>query len=236
MCECGCVHYGEINVHMVRSMYTRECVCECVCVHYGERGCIGAGARRLLSSAGCWPKPYIYTVYDRIFGDFPAKDSVYAPYIYGSGQPYSSGFTGQRQGHGQGPESQVCRHVPVVCRQVQTRQVCRQDKTRQVCRHACGLQTRLWSADTPVVCRRMQTSADKTNADKTRQDKYADMPVVCRQVQTRKDKSAGMPVVCRHACGLQTRSLPKSMMPPEGCPKHKANESAMAPIRIICDK
>ena len=172
MCECGCVHYGEINVHMVRSMYTRECVCECVCVHYGERGCIGAGARRLLSSAGCWPKPYIYTVYDRIFGDFPAKDSVYAPYIYGSGQPYSSGFTGQRQGHGQGPESQVCRHVPVVC----------------------------------------------------------------RQVQTRKDKSAGMPVVCRHACGLQTRSLPKSMMPPEGCPKHKANESAMAPIRIICDK
>ena len=165
---------------MVRSMYTRECVCECVCVHYGERGCIGAGARRLLSSAGCWPKPYIYTVYDRIFGDFPAKDSVYAPYIYGSGQPYSSGFTGQRQGHGQGPESQVCRHVPVVCRQVQTRQVCRQDKTRQVCRHACGLQTRLSSADEcrQVQTRQMQTRQDKTSmqtclwsADKCRQEK-----------------------------------------------------------------
>jgi len=31
---------------------------------------------------------YIYTVYDRIFGDFPAKNTVYTPYIYGSGQPY----------------------------------------------------------------------------------------------------------------------------------------------------
>ena len=32
--------------------------------------------------------PYIYTVYDRKFGDFPAKITVYTPYIYGSGQPY----------------------------------------------------------------------------------------------------------------------------------------------------
>ena len=31
---------------------------------------------------------HIYTVYDRIFGDFPAKNTVYTPYIYGSGQPY----------------------------------------------------------------------------------------------------------------------------------------------------
>jgi len=30
----------------------------------------------------------MYTVYDRIFGDFPAKNTVYTPYIYGSGQPY----------------------------------------------------------------------------------------------------------------------------------------------------
>jgi len=34
-----------------------------------------------------WPEPYIYTIYDRIFGDFPAKNTVYTPYIYGSGQP-----------------------------------------------------------------------------------------------------------------------------------------------------
>jgi hypothetical protein len=36
-----------------------------------------------------WPEPYIHTVYDCIFGDFPAKNAVYAPYIYGSGQPYT---------------------------------------------------------------------------------------------------------------------------------------------------
>jgi hypothetical protein len=32
---------------------------------------------------------YIYTVYDRIFGEFPAQNTVYTPYIYGSGQPYT---------------------------------------------------------------------------------------------------------------------------------------------------
>ena len=34
-----------------------------------------------------WPGPYIYTAYDCIFGDFPAKNTVYVPYTYGSGQP-----------------------------------------------------------------------------------------------------------------------------------------------------
>jgi hypothetical protein len=31
--------------------------------------------------------PGIYTVYDRIFGDFPANNTVHTPYTYGSGQP-----------------------------------------------------------------------------------------------------------------------------------------------------
>jgi len=35
-----------------------------------------------------WPEPYIYTVYDRIFGDFSAKSTVYTPYINDYGQPY----------------------------------------------------------------------------------------------------------------------------------------------------
>jgi hypothetical protein len=35
-----------------------------------------------------WPEPYIYTVYDRVFGDFPARNTIYTPYMYGSGQPY----------------------------------------------------------------------------------------------------------------------------------------------------
>ena len=31
---------------------------------------------------------YLHTVYDRIFGDFPANNTVHTPYIYGSGQIY----------------------------------------------------------------------------------------------------------------------------------------------------
>jgi len=31
---------------------------------------------------------YIYTVYDCIFDDFPAINTVYTQYIYGSDQPY----------------------------------------------------------------------------------------------------------------------------------------------------
>ena len=30
-------------------------------------------------------------MHDRIFGDFPAKNTVYTPYIYGPGQPYIYG-------------------------------------------------------------------------------------------------------------------------------------------------
>jgi len=29
-----------------------------------------------------WPEPYICTVYGRIYSDFPAKNTVYTPYIY----------------------------------------------------------------------------------------------------------------------------------------------------------
>jgi hypothetical protein len=41
---------------------------------------------RFVHASG-WPEPYICTVYDRIYGDFPAKYTVYTPYICGSGQP-----------------------------------------------------------------------------------------------------------------------------------------------------
>ena len=39
-----------------------------------------------------WPEPYIYTVYDRTFCDFPATNTVYTRYIYGYGQPYDCVF------------------------------------------------------------------------------------------------------------------------------------------------
>jgi hypothetical protein len=35
---------------------------------------------------------YIYTVYDRMLGDFPAKYTVYTPCTYGSGQPHTLPF------------------------------------------------------------------------------------------------------------------------------------------------
>jgi len=35
-----------------------------------------------------WPGPYVYTVFDRILGDFPAN-IPYTHRIYGSGQPYT---------------------------------------------------------------------------------------------------------------------------------------------------
>ena len=34
-----------------------------------------------------WLEPYVCTVYGRIFGDFPAKNTKYTLYVYGSGQP-----------------------------------------------------------------------------------------------------------------------------------------------------
>ena len=35
-----------------------------------------------------WPELYMYSAHDRRFGDFPAKNTIYKPYKYGSDQPY----------------------------------------------------------------------------------------------------------------------------------------------------
>jgi len=48
----------------------------CISAHAGTAG-QGCAAR-----VGLARTVYKYTGYDRIFGDFPAKDVVYAPYIY----------------------------------------------------------------------------------------------------------------------------------------------------------
>jgi len=34
-----------------------------------------------------WPEPYLYSVYDRIYGNLPAQNTVYTLFTYGSGQP-----------------------------------------------------------------------------------------------------------------------------------------------------
>jgi hypothetical protein len=40
-----------------------------------------------------WPGPYMYTVIDRMYGNFPAKNAGYTPYkrMYGFSQPYIYG-------------------------------------------------------------------------------------------------------------------------------------------------
>jgi hypothetical protein len=48
---------------------------------------VRVGQNRIYTPYNIW-SPYMVSVYDRIFGDFPAKDAVYTPYIYGPGQPY----------------------------------------------------------------------------------------------------------------------------------------------------
>ena len=46
----------------------------------------------LRTTLGLAKTVYIYTVYARIFGDIPANNTVYTPYINGSGQPYINGI------------------------------------------------------------------------------------------------------------------------------------------------
>ena len=69
---CVCVYMQHTGVCMYAGSM---CVCVCVC-------CVnilvlqsGTWCGKMSSLQGC-PKPYIYSVYDRVFGDFPAKYNV----------------------------------------------------------------------------------------------------------------------------------------------------------------
>jgi len=65
---------------------------DCLCLHYIHR--VQAFLRKATGHSLCacsWYSIYVglaRTVYDRTFCDFPAKNTVYTPYIYGPGQPY----------------------------------------------------------------------------------------------------------------------------------------------------
>ena len=88
MCVCKCIHTSK---HI--------CIL-CVCViasasirlntHVSELKVINISTSTkhvgvLHTCIGLAKAIYIH----RIFGDFPAKNTVYTPYIYGSGQPYT---------------------------------------------------------------------------------------------------------------------------------------------------
>jgi hypothetical protein len=99
-CVCACIHVhlflstcacvrayvlmcvsAHVNLSVRACMYKCVCVCVCVCVRVCACVCM------CVAHDKGWPKPRIYTVYDRIFGDFPAKNTVCAAYTYGTGQP-----------------------------------------------------------------------------------------------------------------------------------------------------
>jgi hypothetical protein len=106
VCVCACVC---MRVSVCACMCLCVCVCVCACVYvcvcvcvYSSMNCFQPRADirvlwqckvRKWTHVQGWPESfictYIYTVYDCIFGDFPAKTTVYTPYIYGSGQPYT---------------------------------------------------------------------------------------------------------------------------------------------------
>jgi len=65
-----------------RSLHLCPCAF-CVMVKIGQ-GTINHTCLGLAIIVYMW----LYTVYDRVFGYFPAKNTVYSPYLYGSGQPY----------------------------------------------------------------------------------------------------------------------------------------------------
>jgi len=56
-----------INTVLINSDYMHACTYPCKLMAMPKRR--------------GWPGPYIHTVHDRIFGDFPVKNTVYTPYM-----------------------------------------------------------------------------------------------------------------------------------------------------------
>jgi len=69
----GC-YVALLLFSLVKSTKGRDCQCLCkpYCVLASVSGNLGS---RICRCEG-WPEPYIHCVYDRIFGDFPAKYTV----------------------------------------------------------------------------------------------------------------------------------------------------------------
>ena len=91
-CGWGCLLILRINIKKwsmlgggVYQIGMPVCVCVCVCVCLCVYVCVCAYDLRRVGQN----RIYVYTVCDRISGDFPAKHAVYTPYVYkyGSGQP-----------------------------------------------------------------------------------------------------------------------------------------------------
>ena len=93
-CICTCVQAGQppqTTFSLKHYMFSpRPCLALNSCIAISSR-VSGPAEFEGLTTSECmhigWPELYMYTVFDRIFGDFPAKTTVYTPYMHGSGQP-----------------------------------------------------------------------------------------------------------------------------------------------------
>ena len=102
MSVCACVSVCMLCVLCV-CVVLCMCVCVCVCVILLTKVCTFTQPMHLYTNVHIhrtmcaslaapymqgWPEPYILTVYDHIFGDYPAINTVYTSCTHGSGQPY----------------------------------------------------------------------------------------------------------------------------------------------------
>ena len=74
--------------------YMLHVICVCLCVCFVRVFCVSRVGQNQISVRCMYCNfsreiTFIYTVHDCPFGDFPAKNIVYTPYMHGSGQPYS---------------------------------------------------------------------------------------------------------------------------------------------------
>ena len=80
-----CVYgYGQpFFTYAVRAAHYLRCCIGVWCqLHHvlAQEADVGVAFTRMpLYDEYGWPEPYIYTVYDRIFDDFPARNTVYTP-------------------------------------------------------------------------------------------------------------------------------------------------------------
>ena len=85
VCVCGCVSVCVVHVSVCVRAHVYLCARLYVYLYFAldSRG----PEAQTHTYLGLARTIYVYNVYDRIFSDFPAKNTVYTP--YGSVKPYS---------------------------------------------------------------------------------------------------------------------------------------------------
>jgi len=78
----------HMAMHSHRVGWNRIYTQRCMCTHVHSQLRCTHNVVQLITWHKGWLEPHTYTVYDHTFGDFPAKNTICTPCIYGSGQSY----------------------------------------------------------------------------------------------------------------------------------------------------